>query len=620
MNRLLPLPRSALLFSSPYAFTVILACLAGPVRSGEICCKSIVLREHIEKISLDPAVHYISDTSSTFTPATIGALSDSQWAKFPRLPLNGGYLRNPVWLRVSFIDSLKDDQVVYISLTQPQLDTVELYQLQSTGVKLLARTGRLCKRSWPGIAHRQPTFALPSSMHENNGTFFLRVRTTDVCAISLEIIEGGYFFRNSLESELMYGIYFGSLAVLAFFNLFLFFSVRFVSCLWYCLWIFCFGVFQTTVGGHWNFVNELPAWFVQCSPPVFVGGCLVFGGVFTTEFLELRKISLLVYRIFIFFECTGVLTILAAPFDNGRFAAIMATSLSGIFVLISMFAGIFSIRYQGRMAVFYTIGISSLTVGVLLNVGRNFGVLPNIFLTAKGNLIGSIIEMTILAFALIDRIASIEREKAIARERAQTSEKLATESRLRALQVQMNPHFLFNTLNTIAEMISAYSKKAEQLVINLSKLFRYTLASSERKNVTLAEELEMIKTYLAIEKERFGKRLEYSIDVQGDPSKINTLGLILQPIVENAIKHGIGPKAAGGQIKVFCRIENQKTYIKVSDTGCGFGNSPNKDGTGHGLKNIKERLNIVYGESAKLSCSNEDGAVVEIELPDRKPE
>ena len=153
-----------------------------------------------------------------------------------------------------------------------------------------------------------------------------------------------------------------------------------------------------------------------------------------------------------------------------------------------------------------------------MNAGRNFGLFPDTIIASHGILFSSGIEVTIIAVALIDRIASIENEKAMAREKALLSERLATESRLRALQAQINPHFLFNTLNTIAEMTSVDPGKAERLVTRLSRLFRNTLSASVNKNVLLSEELEMIRTYLEIEKDRFGDRLNYA--VAGTPNRL----------------------------------------------------------------------------------------------------
>lgn len=575
----------------------------------------IVLRETLKYLDLDPFCRYVNDSQGRLSIEQIAAMSKEQWARRPSLPLNGGYLRNPVWVRLSFLDSSARGTQWYLSLMHSQLDTVELYQIDNGRPKLCARTGRLSTHTWPAVSNRLPTFALPREILDGNATALLRISTTDVCAISLRISEGGYYQHGVTVSTILFGIYFGAIAAIAFFNLFLFFWARFVSCLWYCLWVVSIALFQASACGHWSLISGLPLWFLQNSAPLFVGSSIFFGSLCTTKLLEIKEFNVFLARIFIFFNIICVFLPIGTFIDEGRPAAMAASLLAGICVLFILVAGALSIKHRGRTAVFFTSALSMLALGVLLNVGRNFGVLPNTFITAQGNLLGSIFEVILLAIALIDRIATIQKEKAFEREKAQVSERLATESRLQALQTQIHPHFLFNTLNTIAEMTSANSKKAEKLVTNLSRLFRYTLSASLCKNVLLAEEMKMIETYLAIEKERFGSRLEYSIEIQGNMSGAMTMGLILQPIVENAIKHGISPLPEGGRIDVLCRIENTRIYIKVKDSGDGFGHSEVQNGTQFGLRNVEERMRLAFGKAASLSCSNENGAVVEISLP-----
>jgi hypothetical protein len=577
--------------------------------------KTLVIKEGMEEVDLDPFSRYLIDTGKKHDAGQIAALDEGHWNRCPALPFNGGYLRDQVWVRLTIADSSAKGAQWYLSLMYSQLDTVELYYLEEGKPKLFARTGRLCPHRWPAISNRHPTFALLREILSENGTVLLRVRTADVCAISLKLFEGGYYQQSVESSTIIYGIYFGAIAAFAFFNLFLFFGARFVSCLWYSFWIMSFALYQASACGHWTLINGMPAWFLQNSAPLFAGACMVFGGLFSAQFLELKKFSPLLNRCYVFFECSCGLLLIGTFVDGGRPAAIGASAMSAIFVNITLVVGAVLIKRRGRGAVFYTGALLMLMVGILLNVGKNFGILPNIFITAQGTLLGSTFESILLAIALVDRIASIEKEKSYEREKARISEGLASESRLSALQAQINPHFLFNTLTTIADMAMENTEKAKKLIVKLSRLFRYTLGASLRKTVPLSAELDMVETYLSIEKMRFGTRLGYDIDIQGDPAKTLIMGMILQPIVENAIKHGISPLASGGTIRVLCKIETDTIYINVRDSGPGFGHSSTKDGTKHGLWNIEERLRLAYGKDATMSCSNDGGAVVEVFLP-----
>lgn len=572
----------------------------------------ISIHDTANHINIDPFARYLCDTLGVFTPASIAALDEKQWASSPHLPFEGGYRRNPVWVRFSFAPAIDSGRIWYLSLMQPQLDTVELYQLEPQGLRLLGRTGRLSEKQWPAVSNRQPTFALSAA---GNKTYFLRIKTTDVCSISMRLFEGGFYSRRLSGAEILYGMYFGAIATIAFFNICLFFAIRFRSCLWYSFWVLSFSLFQASAGGHWNLIAWMPHWFMQGSVSLLAGACMVSGGIFATQFLEIRTFSKWLWGVFLVFESIGVLLMAGSFFGNGTLAAMGASIFAGLFVLILLASGGIVIRHRGRTAVFFTVALGVLTTGILLNVFRNFGLLPDMFVTAQGNLVASVIEAAILAAALIDRISVIEKEKATEREKAQVSGRLVSESRLRALQAQINPHFLFNTLNTIAELTAAAPQKAEKMVMSLSRIIRYSLSASIRKDVTLAEEMEMTKTYLSIEKERFGDRLEYEFIIRDDLTTIATVGQILMPVVENAIKHGIGPLPAGGKVTIECRLESSKIYIRVHDTGCGFGHSTKTDGTRHGFANVEERLRLAYGDAASISRFNDNGAVVELTIP-----
>jgi two-component sensor histidine kinase len=359
----------------------------------------------------------------------------------------------------------------------------------------------------------------------------------------------------------------------------------------------------------------MPATFLTVSVPFLAGACILFGARFTSHFLYLYRSSIYLSTSFNLLAGSGVILMLLSPLQHGRIAAIGTSFVSPAFVLLSLGTGIFLIPSRGRPAIFYTLALSIITLGVVMNGLRNFGILPDVFWTAHGYLVGSVVEFAILAIALIDRIASIEREKEVARSRLQQAEHLATQSRLRALQAQINPHFLFNALNTVVGLISVDAKRAEKLVTDLSRLFRHTLTVSEKRMVTLAEELEIIRSYLAIEKVRFGNRLEYDVVVDGNPKDVSTIGLIIQPVVENSIKHGISSLTSGGRIDVHCRISESDIYVEVRDTGKGFGSSRENSGAGHGLGSVEERLRLAYGKRGRLTRSNRDGAVVEIAFP-----
>ena len=189
----------------------------------------------------------------------------------------------------------------------------------------------------------------------------------------------------------------------------------------------------------------------------------------------------------------------------------------------------------------------------------------------------------------------------------------AAEAQLSALHAQLNPHFLFNTLNTVASLVRTNPKAAEATVDNLAQVLRRTLDRSRRTLSTLDDEVDYLKAYLSVEQERFGERLsvEWSIDPQTLSLKIPPM--TLQPLVENSLKHGIGARLRGGKLSIRSSRVRDVLVLEVADDGAGF-LAPHREGTG--LGNLRERLATLYGDESALRISeNGEGATVTVHIP-----
>ena len=194
---------------------------------------------------------------------------------------------------------------------------------------------------------------------------------------------------------------------------------------------------------------------------------------------------------------------------------------------------------------------------------------------------------------------------------------LTARAQMRALQAQINPHFLFNTLNVLANLIHTNPEKAELVTEELADIFRYALESTRVEWVRLDDELRFLESYLEIEKTRFEERLVYSFDVDAAIRSLKIPPMILQPLVENAIKHGIGPKVEGGEVRISARIESDRVVMAVEDTGMGHQSVSRHRGTGVGLTNVRERLQHLYGNrgSLKLEEMSPSGTRAVLILP-----
>src|SRR5437764_1685373 len=202
-------------------------------------------------------------------------------------------------------------------------------------------------------------------------------------------------------------------------------------------------------------------------------------------------------------------------------------------------------------------------------------------------------------------------------------EKLLLEARLDALQSQINPHFLFNTLNSISSLVRFDPDLARELILKLSKILRRLLGKHD-EFVQLREEIEFIDDYLDIEVVRFGRE-KLRVYKHLDPETLDVVipSMLLQPLVENSIKHGLSPKVDGGSITIRSRIQDGKLVVTVEDDGVGMNAPPvpaaNKTGSGRGIGmiNVAERLQVLYGDEGSLVVSSPGsrGTLVVVELP-----
>jgi sensor histidine kinase YesM len=187
-------------------------------------------------------------------------------------------------------------------------------------------------------------------------------------------------------------------------------------------------------------------------------------------------------------------------------------------------------------------------------------------------------------------------------------------AQLQALRSQLNPHFLFNTLHSIAELIHENPRQAEQMVVQLGELLHKSL-KTQAVEVPLSEELDFIRSYLSIEQMRLGERLELVWKI--DPAAVDVLvpSLILQPIVENSIRHGIAVSSQAGRLEITAARAGDQLRLEVRDNGPGLGAPSEKTGNGIGLENTRARLDRLYGSRADFRLTNDGGLVVSITLP-----
>jgi len=216
-------------------------------------------------------------------------------------------------------------------------------------------------------------------------------------------------------------------------------------------------------------------------------------------------------------------------------------------------------------------------------------------------------------FVLRERLEAAVKKLAEKEVTEQKLLRLKSKAEFEALRAKVNPHFLFNTLNSIASLIPTDPGKAEAMVQKLSRLFRYSLDASGPEMIKLKDELEVTEEYLDIEKVRLENRLNYHIEMDESLADFLIPGFIIQPLVENSVKHGIAPLKSGGQINIKCIKNTDTCQIDISDNGIGL--VDNENGKGFGISGVKERLALYYGDKHQFEISNEAGVSIRMLLP-----
>jgi len=299
------------------------------------------------------------------------------------------------------------------------------------------------------------------------------------------------------------------------------------------------------------------------------------------------------------------------PFGRERWAAPVAIHLLG--------SAVFAVSQLGLEAV-VTAWTGVVSFPVAQSVGTYFPVL-----LALGFHGGVLCYWLIIALQALWRFHESsrrhEREALELMARASALETQVVQARLGALKMQLQPHFLFNTLNAVVSLVRARrGREAEDTLAHLSDLLRWVLDDSEHQEVALARELEYVRLYLAVERVRFADRLRIEMRIAPDALDAAVPHLCLQPIVENAIRHGIEASASSGEVVIAARRLGGMLELVVEDDGPGFRSF--RQPVGIGLANTRLRLAELYGDRAALTLANalDGGAIVTLTLPFRECE
>lgn len=209
------------------------------------------------------------------------------------------------------------------------------------------------------------------------------------------------------------------------------------------------------------------------------------------------------------------------------------------------------------------------------------------------------------------------REREYQQNRERELREFAHRAEIESLKAQIQPHFLFNTLNSISASVPAENEHTRVLIAQLADTFRYALRSTREELVPLWQELDFLKNYLLLEQSRFGKRLEFEILADDRCRQVNIPPMLLQPLVENAIKHGIEPAVYGGQVNIACKLDRGFIHFCIRNTGAPYAGTVREmfNADGVGLSNTAKRLSNQFGENLHIELDENGAVAVSFALP-----
>ncbi len=309
-------------------------------------------------------------------------------------------------------------------------------------------------------------------------------------------------------------------------------------------------------------------------------------------------------------------------------AAVVSPLLTGVYAFVCLSSWYLCVAFPIRTSRLFSLGVTitvascvaaslwvlwGATLGSLLALAPPFATLPETLRTATPVVLILGILLYLLAVALHYLLAAA-REAQEREEREAELKSLAREAELQALKERLNPHFLFNALNSIASLAATRPDEARRMCALLSDFLRTTLGLSGRAQIPLSEEIALVRRYLAVERVRFGDRLGVCEDLDPEASDAQVPPLLLQPLVENAVKHGIAGRLDGGTLTLVTkRIGSRVSIVVENPTDA---DAPRADGTGMGLSNVARRVAASWGDSGHFTAGPVDSRFrAEIELP-----
>lgn len=618
-------------------------------RSGSL----VVTTDHAEEYLLGPHLEYYEDRSARLTIDDIlSGTYDGQFLRSTKDTLDFGFSNSTFWFKSEILDMKQGDHrnEWFLELDYPLLDIIELYDMNSDGSYRFTKTGDMMPFRDRKIQNRNFVFKLYTERGKKK-TVLIKVRSTSSTKIKCILRTPDGFIRNNQDVFFLYGIFYGVLLIMVFYNLFLFFSIQDKTYLLYVLYVACFILMRSSMDGFaTQYLWPGNIWWSNISITFLSAVTTVIGALFIINFLNTKANLPLVHKVFLVFLllcCTDAVLSLIIPYHISiQFVGLLMASGC----LLSLFAGYLTFVKGYRPARYFIIAWSFFLVGNVIFSLNRFGLLPSSFVAERGMHLGSLLEVVLLSFALGDRINSIKKEK-------EEAQQLAIDNLHKA--DQLKDEFLANTSHELRTPLNGIIGLAESLIDGVAGALAppavknlFMISSSGRRLANLVndildysklkhKEIELSKkpvdvstlsdSVIELSRSLIGGRdivLQNTVTpgalfVFADENRVQQ---ILLNLVGNALKF-----TDSGSVVISAGRVGEEVEISVTDTGIGIP-APDLDrvfesfeqvdgsisrrygGTGIGLS-ITKNLVELHGGTIRVESDPGKGSVFRFTLP-----
>jgi hypothetical protein len=572
---------------------------------------------------ITPVVELLEDTGAELTP---GRITDASFnTRFS--PIGAALFYSPwstsaFWMRYKLSNASDRSIAKIIAIDCQFIDTLATYIEENGSLRLLQKTGR--HFAFDQRPEKSRTFCVYLQVPpRDTQTLYHRIKSTEVITAVAYLWDPEAFFSNQRSILLLYGMIYGLSGAVLCATLVLSVLSRKSWYLYYGLMLVFMHILFTMGRQGVSQMYLFPSWPIFATLIHLSFACVgqIFSLLLTQSFLRFGIRSGFWKGLFY-----GQIAILAAatvlPFIIGyRPISVFLTYFSCLSFFTILAMSIIAVVRGNRSAIFFLIAWICHLAGASTILLRSWGLLSDPLIMDHGYQIGIALELVLISIAMAYQMFVQRRENNTAREHLLATQKISIDnlrksilSRIQERQARVNPDFLFNALNTISHETKTDPQAANRDLGLLSDFYRLVLGFSRRSFVDLSEEIESVRLYMHFEKLRFGDRIGFSMEVDDGLDKIQAPGLVLQPLVENAVEQNVLQRISGGNVAV--SVHRNAGWLTMSVVDC------SSDGQKPAispdcLANIKERLELLYSDNFLLDLKNDGGVVATILIPIR---